>query len=92
LPRWGKSVSAFATSIVAALRLGVFALNHFVWFVWFAVHLIRPAATFSPSDAEKGGLRLRVFALNSTPHPIRTLAQYHNRSSKTACDGHALVK
>jgi hypothetical protein len=25
----------------------------FAYFVWFAVHLIRPAATFSPSDAEK---------------------------------------
>jgi hypothetical protein len=25
----------------------------FAYFAWFAVHLIRPAATFSPSDAEK---------------------------------------
>jgi hypothetical protein len=25
----------------------------FAWLAWFAVHLIRPAATFSPSDAEK---------------------------------------
>jgi hypothetical protein len=25
----------------------------FAFLAWFAVHLIRPAATFSPSDAEK---------------------------------------
>jgi hypothetical protein len=31
-----------------------FETNPFAWFAYFAVHLIRPAATFSRSDAEKG--------------------------------------
>ena len=37
-------------------KLGVFVswwFNPFASFAWFAFHLIRPAATFSPSDAEK---------------------------------------
>ncbi|HEY5042464.1 MAG TPA: hypothetical protein VIK53_10720 [Verrucomicrobiae bacterium] len=37
-------------------KLGVFVswwLRMFAWFAYFAVHLIRPPATFSPSDAEK---------------------------------------
>jgi hypothetical protein len=31
----------------------IFETNTFAWFVYFAVHLIWPPATFSPSDAEK---------------------------------------
>jgi hypothetical protein len=36
-------------------------------------------------------LRLRVFMLNSTLHPVCNFEQSHNRCSKSTCDNHAQV-
>ncbi len=47
-----KDYSQNRKGVIKGSFLG-FEANPFAWFAWFAVYLIRPAATFSPSDAEK---------------------------------------